>query len=275
MERRRLEELVREASERGRHFDASKWVEPNDVPADFKHTRTFFEVLDAIALGKRITANLVLITGQNGGGKTTALKILAKSVPDTLYWEARAGYEPKHVLQDILRELPVATGDGWRAQTSLAIDYLADHPKTFLMDEAQRLNYHSLDLLKYVADNSGSTFVLSASPSLSSRIDKWPDISSRCPVRIEVRPISLEEFVELWGPEGWSQAVLEEVHRLSRGVMRTIKAIFLVLDDYRSRVEIETKVQVGRFDVRAEHVRGVAAGVVPANLPIAQLARPS
>lgn len=243
------------------------------VPTDFKPTRVFREVVAGIGLGRRIGANLVLIAGQNGAGKTTALKAYAKATPDITYWECRAGYQPKHVLQDIVRELPVTAGVGWRLQTTLAIEYLTDHPRVFLLDEAQRLNYHSLDLLKYVADNSGSMFVLSASPELAVRIERWPDIASRCPVRVEVKAMDSKEFVELYQADGWPLEVLEEIHRVSRGVMRTIRAIFLVLEDYRATMQHLGRKEADRSAFTPLHVRQIAGGVTPNRISDPQLAR--
>lgn len=253
---------IREAEKRRLGLDLSQLETASGLPEGFRPTKTFNDILAGIAMGKRIGANLVLITGLNGAGKTTALRVYATEMPDTCSWEAPAGYNAKAVLRDILSLLPVTVGEGWRLQTSTAVQYLQENPKTFLIDEAQRLDYHSLDLLKYVADNTGSMFVLSASPSLARRIDKWPDISSRCPVRVEVTAISVEEFVVLWQNEGWSEAALEEIHKLSRGVMRTISALFRVLDDYRVAVSEASDESVPRGAFAPEHVRRIAAGVV-------------
>jgi DNA transposition AAA+ family ATPase len=239
-------------------------VDDDRLLRDFRQTRTFDQILWAITTGQRIAANLVLITGQNGGGKTTALKLFAATTHQAVYFEARAGYEPRHLLTDVIRALPVATGEGWRLQTSAAVAYLREHPNVFLIDEAQRLNYACLDLLKYLADNSGSTCVLSASSSLATRIERWPDIASRCPVRLEVQPISLEEFVELWQVDGWSLEVLQEIHRVSKGIMRTIRYIFVVLED--SLRGDERHPSVPRAEVTPAHVRAVAQSVVPANI---------
>lgn len=266
---------IREAERRRLLVDVSRVEAAPGVPGGFRPTRTFNDIVAGIALGKRIGANLVLISGLNGAGKTTALRVYADATEATDFWEARAGYNAKAVLKDIAQLLPITMGEGWRLQTSAVIQYLVEHPRVFLIDEAQRLDYHSLDLLKYVADNTGSMFVLSASPSLATRIERWPDISSRCPVRVEVTAISVSEFVELWQNEGWSLDALEEIHKLSRGVMRTISALFRVLDDYRIAVAEASNDDVPRHVFGPEHVRRIAAGVVPADVADAELARRS
>lgn len=269
-----LEQYIRDVEQRRLRLDLSRVESADGVPDDFKATTAFHNIVAGIALAKRIEASLALVSGQNGAGKTTALRMYHRGTPGTIYWECRAGYQPRHVLQDIVRELPIRTGEGWRMQTSVTIEYLAENPRIFLLDEAQRLDYASLDLLKYIADNSGSMFVLAASPSLATRIEKWPDIASRCPVRVEVKAMDVKEFVELYQNDGWSLEALEEIHKLSRGIMRTIRAMFLVLDDYRSNVRESNQLEVKRSDFGRQHVRQIATGVVPMQVT-GQLARVS
>lgn len=269
-----LEKVISDAIERRRLVDLNRITESDELPKDFKRTRTFDQIVEAIRLARRIQASLALIHGINGGGKTTALKAIAAVAPDTLYWEVPSGLQPKHLLRDILAQLPVQTGEGWRLQTSVAIDYLSGNPQTFMLDEAQRLDYSCLDLLKYLADNSGSMFVLAASPSLARRIEKWPDIASRCPVRSKIQPISVEEFVELYQTEGWTLETLKEIHRISGGVMRTARALFLVLDDYLEEARHAGQAEVTRAVFQPHHVAVIAKGVVPDAVD-AELARRS
>lgn len=267
-----LSELVERALQSRPLIDFGSAEAVSVLPKGFRHTRAFDEIVFAIATGRRVEANLVLITGQNGGGKTTALKLFAATTPRSIYFEARAGYEPKHLLGDVIRPLPIAAGEGWRLQSSAALAYLRDQPHVILIDEAQRLNYACLDLLKYLADNSGSTCVLSASSSLATRIDRWPDISSRCPIRLEVKAIALEEFIELWQTDGWSLETLEEIHRVSRGVMRTIHYVVTLLEN--SLAGDASRQARPRSEATPAHVRAIAQVVVPAALPTASSRRP-
>lgn len=246
-----------------RLVDFSARVGDEALPDGFKTTRAFDDILEGLALGRRIRASLVLVSGQNGAGKTTVLRWYAAERTDAVYWECRAGYRPNQVLADILSELPVPAQYGWGLRTKMALEYLTVDPRVFLLDEAQRLSYDSLDLLKYIADNSGSMFVLAASPSLESRIEKWPDIASRCPVRVHVCAMEKAEFVELYQNEGFSVAVLEEMHHLTRGVMRTVRALLLVVDDYLALFNERTGSAYTRANLEPGHVRQIAKKVVP------------
>ena len=248
--------------ELGRRSRRQNFTAVNDkgLPAGFKATKAFDLVLDRIAYARRIGACLALITGAHGAGKTAAMKFFAHH-EDVIYWECRAGYQPKHLLADIAEALAVNPGQGWRMQTSIVTQQLAEHPHLFLLDEAQRLNYDSLDLLKYVGDNSGSTFVLAASPSLEKRIERWPDIASRCPVRAYITPIELTEFLELYRNDDFTIESLTEIHRVTKGVMRTIKALLRVIDEEITDFNNRTGATTTRADLAAGHIRMIAEGV--------------
>lgn len=236
-------------------------VDERGLPEGFKSTKAFGVVVDRIAFAHRIRACLALITGAHGAGKTAAMRYYAQH-KDVIYWECRAGYRPKHVLEDIAQALAINAGSGWRLQTSVVTQQLAENPRLFLLDEAQRLNYESLDLLKYVGDNSGSTFVLAASPSLEQRIERWPDIASRCPVRAHVAPMELSEFLELYQGERFSEESLAEVHRLTRGVMRSVKALLRVIDEELIEFNARTEGNAVRSSLGAGHIRMVADGMI-------------
>lgn len=92
-------------------------------------------------------------------------------------------------------------------------------------------------------------------------------------VRVEVKGMELEEFVELFQTDGWSLETLTAIHRESRGVLRTIRAMFLVIDDYIARLR-EQKVEAKRSDIAPQHVRLIAQHVVPVKVD-GELARRS
>ena len=242
-------------------IDLKAPLDPEGLPRHFKPTKTFRTVVERYNYACEVGASLCLITGAHGAGKTTALKYIAHH-QESLYWEARPKYKPQHLLYDIAQKLGVNVGQGWMMQTSVIVDQLAETPRRFLLDEAQRLNYEGLDLLKYLADQSGSLFVLSASASLEKRIDRWPDISSRCSVRARVSPMSSEEFLALYGDSGFARETLIEIHRLSDGVMRVVQAMFTEIDVSLRSFSEKAGREVTREQLAPEHIRQLSKKVV-------------
>jgi DNA transposition AAA+ family ATPase len=231
------------------------------LPERFKPTSAFRLVVERVLYAREIKAPLALITGAHGAGKSTALRYVAHR-EDILFWECKPGYKDKHVLADIAQKLGISVGQGWEMRTSVTAEQLAAAPRTFALDEAQRLDYNCLDLLKYLADQSGSTFILSSSPSLEKRIDRWPDIASRCNVRLRVSTMSAEEFVELYQSDGFRPEVLVELHRLSNGVMRVLQALLRECDEHLRTFNMRTGSEKRRSDLEPGHVRVIGDKVV-------------
>ena len=249
------------ASNRNRPLDLSK-LDTSGLPLNFKPTTAFREVIEAIEYARERRKKLALVTGSHGVGKSTSLTYYAQKRA-AVFWECPPGYQPKHVLADIAKYLGISTGTGWRMQTSIVIDQLRADPRIMILDEAQRLNYDGFDLLKYIADQSRCTFIFSSSPSLAKRIERWPDIASRCGVRVDVKPMTLDEFIELYQGEKFALAALEEMHRLTGGVMRVLQDLIEQIDiDIAVWNGLEGKQQVSRGDLLALNVRESAEKVV-------------
>ena len=196
-------------------------------------TQSFKMVLEAANYVKKEQVPLALVTGAHGTGKTTALQFY-HSHSNSLFKECPPKYREKDIARDLAEMLGISTGRGWRLRTSVVVEQLKMQPRIIIFDEAQRMDYHALDYLKYVADGSKSSFMLSASASLAKRIERWPDISTRVGVRVFTQPMSQEEFLSHYqkaGPEGYNPEALKEIHRLSKGIMRTILNIFKQLED--------------------------------------------
>lgn len=244
-----------------REVDLTLQFNEGGLPTGFKPTQAFRSVIDRYHYARESKAALALITGAHGAGKTTALKYIAHH-DDVLFWECRPGYQAKHVLSDIARRLGINAGTGWAMQTSIVSEQLATSPRMFIFDEAQRLNYDGMDLLKYLADQSKSTFVLSASPSLEKRIDRWPDISSRCTVRVRVSTMSSAEFIELYQNDGFSLEALTEIHRLSGGVMRVVQALLGEIDTHLAAFNERSGLERGKAELEPGHIRMISERVV-------------
>lgn len=241
--------------------DLSTIEDHDGLPENFKATRAFRLVVDRYHYARNVQAALMLVTGAHGAGKTTALRYIAHN-DDVLFWECRPSYQAKHLLSDIAKKLGISAGTGWQMQTSIVVDQLSGEPRVFVLDEAQRLNYDGMDLLKYLADQSGSTFILSASPSLEKRIDRWPDIASRCTVRVRVSTMGIEEFTGLYKDDGFSLESLTEIHKLTDGVMRTLKALLREIDTHIAAFNERSGQTKSRADLQPGHIRLIAEKVI-------------
>lgn len=236
-------------------------IEDDDLPPFFKSTKTFNQVVQTITRARRLKAPLALITGEHGAGKSTAAGIYS-SKKNLRTWECPPRYHEKHLVADMVRELGVSIGQSLMERTSFIADRLANDPQTVVLDEAQRMNYVCLDWLKYLADRSGSTFVLIASPSLERRMARWSEIDTRCTVRVHVKPMELDEFTALYKDDGYAAASLTEIFTLSKGVMRTTSAILKQIDLDLEIHNTRNRKTLKRSDLNVGQIRGSARKVI-------------
>lgn len=139
----------------------------------------------------------------------------------------------------------------------MLVGYLREHAHTILIDEAQRLDYRALDMLKYIADSAKVTIVLLGSPWLDGRIDRHTDIASRAHVRVRVKELELDDFLVLYVNDGYSTKTLKAIHGATKGVMRSITALTRHLDAALSEQQGMT-----RAELTPGHVRAVASEVL-------------
>ncbi|GBF05879.1 hypothetical protein DAERI_060139 [Deinococcus aerius] len=199
---------------------------------------------------------LMLVVGTHGGGKSTAAKLFAEG-QGGLYYEVPPQYRAKDVVADLCRRLGISVGEGYRLRTEVLVDFLRQHPRPILLDEAQRLKYEALDQLKYIADRAGVTVILIGSPWLENVVRRHSDISSRVWVRVEVEPITAEEFRRVYRPDGYPDPVLDAVHGVAEGVMRRAAAMLSHLDAALAHHRGMT-----RAELTPEHVRAAAEVVL-------------
>jgi DNA transposition AAA+ family ATPase len=226
-------------------------IDSSVLPKNFKPTKAFGLCLDGMKRGLKRNAPLIGIGGANGAGKTSACRYFAHT-EGVMMTEVATGVQPKHLLQMLCKRLGVDSGTGWMMQVEIVLSHLKSSPRTIILDEAQRLSYDSFDLLKYLGDNSGSVFILVGSASMLTRIERWPDIDSRCPVKIKVEPLDVDEFVELYRPDGFQEEALVEIHDQCKGIMRNVVWLLIHIEDALGRSKIT------KSELTPAHIRSLA-----------------
>lgn len=225
------------------------------LPANFKLTSNFKEIVSKIQMAWTLGDTFCLITGANGCGKSTAVRFMSQQ-EGTLLLHVPPKMQPRHLVDRLAEVLGVSAGRGWAVQTSVVIAQLREDPKLIILDEAQRADYDCLDTLKYIGDESGCTFVLVANANLERIIDRNPDIGSRVGTRVRVGSMTLEEFLNLYSQDGFQDDVLSEMHKLTSGVYRRIDRLITKLQAAMMDANLSPEaVQVG-------HVRHLAREVL-------------
>lgn len=230
-----------------------------EAPADSKilGTPAVKLILNRISYAVKRGSPLCVVTGEHGGGKSTSARLYAGRNPRAIYLEVPPEYNAREVVADLCQRLGINAGEAWRVRTGVLVRYLQEHTYTVLLDEAQRLDYRALDMLKYIADSAGITIVLLGSPSLDRVVDRHTDIASRAWVRAQITAIDLETFTKLYAAQGYSPKTLKAVHDVTKGVMRSITALFEHMDEGLRR-----RPDMSRADLTPTQVRAVADEVL-------------
>lgn len=209
-------------------------------------------ILNRITYAVKRKSPFCLVAGKQGIGKSTSFKLYGATNPRAVLLEVPPEFNAREIVGRLCETLNIDAGEAWRVRTSVLIAHLRDHPRTVLLDEAHRLDYKALDMLKYIADQSGVTFVLFGHPHLERVIDRHSDIKSRVWVRASPQPIPVADLLNLYKPHGYSDKTLRAVHDVTGGIMRSVVALLEHLDEGLKSVPGMT-----RADLTPDHVRGV------------------
>ena len=85
------------------------------------------------------------------------------------------------------------------AEAAAAIEH--NDLKLLIVDEADRLNEDSFDVLRHIFDKTGCPIVLVGLPSILRVVDRHEKFSSRVGLRMQFKPLELEEVLSVVLPE--------------------------------------------------------------------------
>jgi DNA transposition AAA+ family ATPase len=132
-------------------------------------------------------------------------------------------------------------------------DALLLRPRAVFVDEAQLMDRPTLETAKYLADETGSTFVLITTDEYAPQIRRYRDIESRIGTVAQIGPVSAAELVDIYGSSGYTRTALEEVHRLTGGILRDVVRLIKQMD---TLVELN---QIPKGAITPAHVRRLAS----------------
>ncbi|HUZ74749.1 MAG TPA: AAA family ATPase [Stellaceae bacterium] len=210
---------------------------PATVSAGHRFVRTAASVkTTSRAEHAQVSADLVIVIGDPGSGKTTVLQhicrtgasvFLATMSPDT------SGTVP--MLEEVADALGIQppNGGGARRLRSQIEKRLRGSAGLLIIDEAQHLCHKALETLRRIHDTAQVGMLLAGSPDLMQRIAQMPQASSRIGWRVTLRRPSRADVNALaaeFGIDGrQEQDFLHSIAQHPGGLRCVVKTIRLAM----------------------------------------------
>jgi DNA transposition AAA+ family ATPase len=139
-----------------------------DVPT--AETATMEQVRRAITIAQD-EADIAVIIGEAGTGKTTALRQYAKESHSALLIDVDPSFSKVVLMNEIARALGVEDKGGMNAVIERVIEALKDRDAVLIIDEADYLSDSSLELVRRIINDKAHTgVVLVGLPTLEYKI---------------------------------------------------------------------------------------------------------
>lgn len=170
---------------------------------------------------------LSVVTGTAGLGKTVAIQSFLGDQPirPNTGLPAAVGIKvpPSATAKAVAQEMVRAVDDRPRGRNRNELaEEAADAMKAtdlrvLIIDEADRLDDHSFDLVRHVFDKSGCNIVLVGLPQIHSVIDRHDKFRSRVGFRVKFHPLEIDEVLDTVLPQlvfpRWAYHVENEADR--------------------------------------------------------------
>lgn len=160
-----------------------------EVKATFVKTQLASKCMTLLR-NTHLDADIGVIYGSAGLGKTMALRQYANSYKDVILIEADPGYTTKVLLQELCDRLGVNKRGNIHELSENCITALHDTGWVVLIDEAELLPYRALEAMRRIHDRSGAGVVLAGMPrlllNLKGRRGEYAQLYSRVGMALDL-----------------------------------------------------------------------------------------
>lgn len=180
-------------------------------PIMTKNNKKFEAYITLLTYPKK-TSKMGVSIGKAGVGKTLAINKFIEentqndiqSLPTIAKFKVPTTATARTVAQELCRaldEIPSKSGNKHDIANE-AVDYIERNGiKLIFVDEADRLNAESFDIIRYMFDRTGCVFVIVGLPQILQVIDGHEQFASRIGPRMEFTKPDLEEVLDTILPQ--------------------------------------------------------------------------
>ena len=115
-------------------------------------------------------ADINLVIGEAGLGKTVTLKQYAKTVDNVILVEVTPTYSPKVMLVELCNRLGIVPSRSNHDNEVSIVEKLKGSDKLLIIDEAELLAYKSLEIIRRIHDMAKIGVVLAGMPRLRANL---------------------------------------------------------------------------------------------------------
>lgn len=213
-----------------------------------ENVRRFHRALDALNRRGAEEACLMVVDGEPGLGKTTALHHWVVQT-GAIYLRANAEWRPMWFLNDLLDTLKVKPEHSFEKRFKQAMGALLLRQKememqgralAIVIDEADHIgrNRKLMETIRDFSDGGNIPFVLVGMGTLRDNLARYPQIASRVSQFVAFRTAErsdLEAFVERICDAKVAPCLIEFIHRAYGGYNREIKEAIKTIEHFASR----------------------------------------
>ncbi|MDR1250898.1 MAG: AAA family ATPase [Treponema sp.] len=189
-----------------------------DVP--ITETTTMEQVRRAVTIAQD-EADIAVIIGEAGSGKTTALRQYAKESYSSLLIDVDPSFSKVVLMNEIAHALGVEDKGGMNAVIDRVIEALKDRDAVLIIDEADYLSDSSLELVRRIINDKAHTgVVLVGLPTLEYKIrnlkNDHEQLKSRIGVMVKLNTLKKTDAEKILGGV-WTDLPKETVDAFVKG----------------------------------------------------------